>query len=208
MHVGTGAKRAGRRRRIRALLCCLGAATLLTCFGEHTYGQSQGDEALWSALASGGHVALIRHAIAPGVGDPDHFKLNDCSTQRTLSEQGRQQARVLGERFRQHGIHEARVYSSQWCRCLETAKLLNVGEVIPFPALNSFFNQYERETEQTDTVTALIREQVAESTLVMVTHQVNITALTGIYPRSGEIIVLRPVEQALDVVGRIAPSPQ
>lgn len=150
------------------------------------------DEALWSALADGGHVALIRHAHAPGTGDPDDFRLDDCSTQRNLDRTGRDQARRTGQAFRERGVTIARVLSSQWCRCLETAELLALGDVEPFAPLNSFFGDRGREPEQTEAVRALLAEADADGpSLVLVTHQVNITALTGIYPRSGEIVVLR-----------------
>src|SRR5215467_10159500 len=86
--------------------------------------------AAWAALVQGGHVALIRHGNAPpGYGDPPGFKIDDCKTQRNLDEQGREQARALGEAFRQHGVRVDRVLSSPWCRCLETARLLAVGPV-------------------------------------------------------------------------------
>jgi phosphohistidine phosphatase SixA len=150
------------------------------------------DDALWAALADGGHVALMRHAQAPGTGDPANFRLEDCGTQRNLDQTGRDQARRTGQAFREHGVRIGRVLSSQWCRCLETAELLALGEVKPFPPLNSFFGDRAREPAQTEAVRALLAEaDVDGPSLVMVTHQVNITALTGIFPRSGEIVVLR-----------------
>jgi hypothetical protein len=102
--------------------------------------QTDADEAaLWAALRDGGHVALIRHALAPGTGDPPEFRVEDCRTQRNLSPAGRAQARAIGERFRANGIGTAAVFSSQWCRCLDTARALALGEVTPFAGLNSFF---------------------------------------------------------------------
>jgi phosphohistidine phosphatase SixA len=153
---------------------------------------ARADEALWAALADGGHVALMRHALAPGTGDPEHFRLEDCSTQRNLDQTGREQARRTGQAFRERGVEIGQVLSSQWCRCLETAELLALGEVEPFPPLNSFFGARERGPDQTEAVRALLAQADAEGpSLVMVTHQVNITALTGISPGSGEIVVLR-----------------
>jgi phosphohistidine phosphatase SixA len=150
------------------------------------------DDALWAALADGGHVALMRHAQAPGTGDPDNFRLDDCSTQRNLDQAGRDQARRTGQAFRDRGVTVGRVLSSQWCRCLETAELLALGEAEPFPPLNSFFGDRAREPAQTEAVRALLAQADTDGpSLVMVTHQVNITALTGIFPRSGEIVVLR-----------------
>lgn len=165
-------------------------------------------DALWAALRGGGHVALMRHATAPGVGDPEGFKVEDCATQRNLSAAGRDEARRIGERFRAQGIAAARVYASQWCRCLDTARLLDLGEITPFAGLNSFFRDGGREAAQTAEVRALIARELASSApaqgpLVLVTHQVNITALSGIFPASGEIVVLRADGDALMVVGRM-----
>jgi phosphohistidine phosphatase SixA len=167
-------------------LACAALALLVAAAPAHA------DDALWAALADGGHVALMRHAQAPGTGDPDDFRLDDCSTQRNLDQAGRDQARRTGQAFRDRGVTVGRVLSSQWCRCLETAELLALGEAEPFPPLNSFFSDRAREPAQTEAVRALLAEADADGpSLVMVTHQVNITALTGIFPRSGEIVVLR-----------------
>jgi phosphohistidine phosphatase SixA len=164
------------------------------------------DEALWAALAEGGHVALMRHALAPGTGDPETFRLDDCSTQRNLDQTGREQARRTGQAFRERRVIVGQVLSSQWCRCLETAKLLALGEVYPFPPLNSFFGDRERGPKQTAAMRSLLANTDGEGpSLVMVTHQVNITALTGILPRSGEIVVLRVGgPEAFRIVGTIA----
>lgn len=161
------------------------------------------EAALWAGLKNGDHVALIRHAQAPGTGDPPGFRLGDCSTQRNLSDAGREQARSLGARFRGHGIETAAVYSSQWCRCLETARLLDLGKVVPFPGLNSFFREHRREAGQTAEVRALIGKRPGGTPLVLVTHQVNISALSGVFPQSGEIVVLRADGEDLTVAGRI-----
>jgi len=155
-------------------------------------GPGRADEALWAALAGGGHIALMRHAYAPGTGDPENFRLEDCSTQRNLDEAGREQARRTGEAFREHGVAVGQVLSSRWCRCLETARLLGLAEVEPFAPLDSFFDERDRGPDQTEAVRARLAQAASDgASLVMVTHQVNITALTGVFPRSGEIIVLR-----------------
>lgn len=148
------------------------------------------EEALWSALRSGDHFALLRHAIAPGTGDPPQFTLDNCSTQRNLSDEGRKQAKEIGARFRANGIHEARVFSSQWCRCLETAKLLAIGQVRELPVLNSFFQYDARRDSQTRLLTEWLSGQDLGQPVVLVTHQVNITALTNIYPGSGELVIV------------------
>jgi phosphohistidine phosphatase SixA len=165
--------------------------------------QSDSEAKLWAALARGGHVALMRHALAPGTGDPAGFRIEDCATQRTLSPAGREQARALGERFREHGAADVIVFSSLWCRCLETARLLDLGAVTPLSALNSFFRDPSREAAQTAALRRLIRERAGGKSLVLVTHQVNITALTGVFPQSGEIVLVYPEGDAIRVIGRI-----
>ena len=151
-----------------------------------------------------GVVFLMRHALAPGMGDPQNFDVNDCKTQRLLSEEGRTQARVVGEKFRQSGLKSARVKSSQWCRCKETAKLLKLGVVEEIQFLNSFFDTPERERSQTTALRKWLFEQASLRGLILVTHQVNITALTGVVPSSGELVVIRLKKPfAIEVVGTI-----
>lgn len=157
-----------------------------------------------AALRLGEAVALIRHATAPGTGDPAEFRLGDCSTQRNLSEEGRTQARALGERLREAGILEAQVYSSQWCRCLETAELLGLGEVEPLPILNSFFGDRQRGPSQTEALRRLIAEEDDGPPRILVTHQVNITELTKVVPRSGELVLVS-AEKPAQVLGRLPP---
>lgn len=184
---------------MRLLLACLGLLLPIAAACAET-----DEAALWAALRDGGHVALMRHAIAPGVGDPAGFRLDDCTTQRKLSAQGRAQARAIGERFRANGIATAAVFSSQWCRCIDTARELALGEVVAFPGLNSFFADRGEEARHTAAVRALIGERARSPLpLVLVTHQVNITALTGVFPASGEIIVLRVDGDTPSVAGRI-----
>ena len=162
------------------------------------------EKALWDAVRSGGHVVLIRHAIAPGTGDPPEFTLGDCDTQRNLSEEGRNQAVRIGDQFRTNGIGSASVYSSQWCRCLETAKLLELGPVNELPVLNSFFLRYELRDPQTRILEEWLAGQDPGRPLVLVTHQVNISALTGVFASSGEMVVIRRNGTGkLSVVGTI-----
>ena len=149
------------------------------------------DVDLWKELRSGSSFVLLRHAIAPGTGDPDHFILGDCLTQRNLSASGRGQATTIGKQFRANKIPKARVFSSQWCRCLETAELLKIGPVEELALLNSFFENYERGDAQTDELRRWIGRQNLTQPLVLVTHQVNITSLTHYYPVSGELVFAR-----------------
>ena len=184
---------------MRALLGCL---CLLLPFAAAR--AETGEAALWAALRDGGHVALIRHALAPGTGDPPGFRVDDCATQRNLSAAGRAQARAIGERFRANGIATAAIFSSQWCRCLDTAREMGLGEAVAFPGLNSFFADRGEEAWHTAAARALIAERAhGPLPLVLVTHQVNITALSGVFPASGEIIVMRLDGDTLSLAGRI-----
>ena len=144
---------------------------------------------LWDALRQGTAFAIMRHALAPGTGDPDNFKVGDCSTQRNLSDTGRKQAREIGARFRSNGITKANVLSSQWCRCRETAELLALGQVKELPSLNSFFQKFEQRETQTKALRKWLMTSRPKGPLVLSTHQVNISALTGSYTSSGEIVV-------------------
>lgn len=165
------------------------------------------DESLWKALRTGGAVVLIRHALAPGTGDPSGFRLEDCVTQRNLSDEGRRQARAIGMAFRRNGISAARVLSSRWCRCLETARLLDLGTVEPFAPLDSFFSNPERAASQTAALREFLSRAAAGSPRVLVTHQVNITELTGVVPGSGEMIVVQAdASGEVRVLGRLAPD--
>jgi broad specificity phosphatase PhoE len=145
-----------------------------------------------AALAVPGRVLLLRHAQAPGVGDPPGFRLGDCSTQRNLDDTGRAQAARLGKALAQAGVRAARVHSSAWCRCQETARLLGLGPITTLPALNSLFGRSENAAAQT----AELRDFLAGlpvdgGAVVLVTHQVVISALTGRSVASGEGAVLQ-----------------
>lgn len=164
------------------------------------------DEA-WEIWNSEGVHALMRHAIAPGTGDPANFTLGDCTTQRNLNETGREQARSTGTVIRDNGIQITSVLTSQWCRCVETAELLDLGPVREEPALNSFFRDRSTEATQTRQIKQQLSSLPATEKALLVTHQVNITALTGIYPRSGEIILVQMADDAaeLKVLARLMP---
>lgn len=187
-------------RRLQSIV--LAVLALLLAPGPARAGEAEA----WAALREGGHVALMRHASAPGTGDPPGFRLDDCATQRTLSAAGRGEAKAIGDAFRGHGVRVDGVYSSQWCRCLETARLMDLGEVVAFPLLNSFFNEPDREAAQMAALRGWLAAHPPQAMTVLVTHQVVVTALTGIYPGSGEIVVTRAgAGGELEVVGRIPP---
>jgi broad specificity phosphatase PhoE len=167
--------------------------------------QAQASEALWALLKSGGQVVIMRHAATDSTGgDRDPMRLEDCSTQRNLSPSGRDEARRIGSAFKARGITVDDVRSSVWCRCLDTATLA-FGMANPWLPLNSFFRNREREPGQTGAVRELVSRHRG-GTLILVTHQVNITALTGLYPAEGEMIVLTPRDGDFTVTGRLNPS--
>jgi phosphohistidine phosphatase SixA len=148
-------------------------------------------------LAKPGRVLIMRHALAPGVGDSESFKLRDCATQRNLDSSGRAQAVAFGKRLARAGVTRAMVYSSQWCRCLDTARLLDMGAVEELLALNSFFRRPQDRDGQLAALRAfLARLPVDGVPIILVTHQVTISALTGHGAASGGGVIL-----ALDGTG-------
>lgn len=144
----------------------------------------------WDALKEPGTVAIMRHALAPGTGDPPDFELGNCGTQRNLNDAGRAQARAIGDAFRAHNIDVDRVLTSQWCRCRDTAELLDLGPVEAFPPLNSFYEDRSTGDRQTRETRELLANLPEDERVVLVTHQVNISALTDEFPSSGEVFVL------------------
>lgn len=154
-------------------------------------------------LREPGVHAIMRHATAPGTGDPAAFRLDDPATQRRLSDRGRAEARAAGVAIRAAGAAVAQVLTSQWDRCRETARLLDLGPVTDAPPLNSFFADRSTRDAQTAAARALIAE--LDGPAVLVTHQVNVTALTGVYPASGEIVLFRLTDGVVEVLDRVRP---
>ncbi len=186
---------------MRRLLLILPALIVLSAFAP----VARADEAAaWEALRKGG-IALFRHAIAPGVGDPPGFRLGQCDTQRNLDAAGRAQAARIGAAFQRESVNVREVLSSRWCRALDTAELAFPGRVTPAPIFDSSFQDRTTEPAQTDAARRRLLAWKRAGALVVVTHQVNITALTGIFPASGEGIVLVPEGGRLREVGRIRP---
>lgn len=160
----------------------------------------------WEQFRRGKAIAIMRHALAPGTGDPTNFDVNDCSTQRNLSDEGRAQARNIGKLFKSHGIDAAQVFSSQWCRCQETARLLELGAVSTHSALNSFFQNRSTAAAQTVQLTAQFPDWIraGATPTVLVTHQVNISALTNSFASSGEILIITQKDNEIVVLDSIA----
>ncbi len=162
---------------------------IVTILGP-AFGAWQDD--LSRVMHGGDHVLLVRHAYAPGTGDPAGFRPGNCATQRNLSDEGREQARAMGDWLRESGIGRARVYSSEWCRCVETAVLMDLGRVTPLAALNSFFQRPEEREPTVEALKDFLATQPAKAgPLVLVTHQVTITALTGEFMESGKGVLVR-----------------
>lgn len=164
------------------------------------------DEHAWTALREGRAVLLLRHATAPGTGDPANFQLGDCRTQRNLNQLGREQAQRWGQLLRSQRIERPRVFSSRWCRALDTGREMGLAAVEPLPALDSFFATQARAGEQTRQLLEAVNRLARGAPLILVSHQVNITALSRIYPASGEGLILAlPLSLPARVLARIPP---
>ena len=187
-----------RRLFIRLAICLSGLVGILQ--------SARADEAAaWAALLQGGHVALMRHADAPGgAGDPPGFQLNDCRTQRNLSDSGRADAKAVGGKLRSEGVRISKLLSSPWCRCLETARLLDLGTVEIEPSFSNAFVLADRRDALTRGAQGIIGGWTGPGTLLVVTHGANIQALTGYSPAPGELVVVAAgAGDNLRVVGHI-----
>lgn len=185
--------------RVRRMIIGVAILALLPAFGAAQD---------LSVLQRPGVVALMRHALAPGTGDPPEFELGDCTTQRNLDSRGRAQATRIGEAIRAADVTFDHVWTSQWCRARDTAELLQLGNVVEVPPLNSFFAGRGDRAAQTDAIMGRIKTLPRDARVLLVTHQVNITALSGARPGSGEIVVTRrDGAGGLEVVGRVRFAP-
>ncbi len=170
------------------------------------------DLAIWDKLQGTnprGYVLLMRHGLAPGVGDPENFKLGDCSTQRNLSDEGRQDAREIGEWLKRRDIPILRVESSRWCRARETAELLGIGKVRANKNLDSLFEDADPigDPQTTNIRKRIVDHRQTRGLLVMVGHFVNVSALTGVGLESGEGVLVRANSRGeIKVVG-YSPKP-
>ncbi len=164
------------------------------------------DEALWALLKQGGQVVLIRHALTdPGVGDPPGFSIDDCRTQRNLSETGRAEARRLGAVLRERGIPVERVLSSPWCRCLETARLVFGVDPQQDAMLANLFTHGQHRERQLAQFRALMATAPTKGNLMLVTHGATTQAFTGISPATAEMVIVTPEGSGgYRVAGRIS----
>lgn len=195
-----------RRTLCLALIGGLGAAMTGACHVVHATTVSK-EQPVWDALRSSGHVLLIRHTEAPGTFDPPGFQLGDCSTQRNLSEQGRAQAKRLGELIRALKVPVGQVLSSPWCRCVDTANLaFGAGHVKTYAALGS---PTQITPEQRQANAQIVRNEIQKAqskpavNRVFVTHNFNIQDITGESVAEGEILVVRAGPSGPLIVGRI-----
>jgi len=150
-------------------------------------------------LKKGEKIVLIRHSLAPGLGDPSNFELSDCKTQRNLSEEGINQSKRVGVFFKSNSIQIDKVYSSEWCRCKDTAKHA-FGDFITFSGLNSFFRDSSKGPEHIKSVRDLVNNWKSNKNLILVTHHITIGSLINYYPSSGEIVV---TDKSFKVIGSV-----
>jgi phosphohistidine phosphatase SixA len=145
---------------------------------------------LMNQLEDGGNLIFIRHTYAPGSGDPNNFNLNDCSTQRNLSEDGRKQAQYIGDFFRKNKIRMDKVLSSEWCRCKETAKIA-FKDFSTISFLNSFYSSKfaKNKDKQVEALNKYVKEFKSDKNLILVTHYVLISEVLDYSASSGEIVV-------------------
>lgn len=185
-------------RIIRTLAC----AVVLLTGAVHA-----ADDGMWDKLRAGGNVLFMRHTQTTGnAGDPPDFRLDDCSTQRNLNDQGRDEARRIGEALRARGVRVSEVLTSRWCRAIDTAKLA-FGRHEVWSELNNTFDLPARRQAQISAIRWRISGFSGPDNLVMVGHGTNIQALTGIQPKPGAIVVLAPGGKGgFTVLGQIQPE--
>ena len=141
-------------------------------------------------LQSGGNIIFIRHALAPGTGDPENIDLNDCETQRNLNDKGIEQSKIIGDFFKNNNIPIDQVLSSEWCRCKDTARYA-FDEFNTFKALNSFYDEkfFKNKKKQINNLKKFIDKWNGKKNLIFVTHYVVILEMLGIGTNSSELVI-------------------
>jgi phosphohistidine phosphatase SixA len=176
------------RAQFQSYLCAIGILVITFCLSTAAFAN------LASPMTDGQHVLLMRHADAPGFSDPAGYRLDQCSTQRNLGEFGKKQAELTGQWLSQQGIETAKVFSSPWCRCVDTATLLNKGPVVIDQSLGSFFGNMSLSGQQTEALRQLVQKslkQFPKTPIIMVSHHVNIEAFTGVVLGSGDMVLVK-----------------
>lgn len=192
--------------KVTILLACILGTTLVASSAQAK------DLKIWDQLQGTnptGYVLLMRHALAPGIGDPENFKVTDCSTQRNLNEEGRKDAREIGQWLARREVKILRVETSRWCRAKETAQLLNLGPVRSNKNLDSLFRDSDpiKDPQTANIKKRILDHRKVKGLLVMVGHSVNIQALTNVSLESGEGVLIRATAQGkLEVMG-YSPAP-
>jgi len=182
---------------------------LLACMAIFGLLQANASE-LSEALKKSDHVLLMRHALAPGVGDPEGYTLQDCKTQRNLDATGRAQAQKIGQWLKAQGVREALVFSSAWCRCKETAERLDFGTPVHEPSLNSFFDDMRQGPQSKLSLQKFIAAQLktkGSKALILVTHHVNIAEFMGENVGSGDMVLVKVNAAGQLQSAKIYPSP-
>ena len=153
--------------------------------------KASSNELLIKNLKEGGKVIFIRHAYAPGNGDPKNFDINDCLTQRNLNYEGRKQSAIIGQSFMKHNIPIDNVISSEWCRCKETASIAFFGKFQTKFFLNSFYDERfsKNKKNQIMELKKYINNWKGNGNLILITHYVVISELLNVYRSSGEIVI-------------------
>ena len=177
----------------------------LLVFGALLAGGVRAQEPAWQALLAGGCALILRHAQTdPGVGDPPGFRPDECSTQRNLSGAGREQAVRIGEALRRRGVVFDEVLSSRWCRCVDTARLVAPApRTRIFEPLNSTFNDRALAPAQSEALRRYLAGLRPPRRALLVTHQVNISALAEVFVAMGEGLVVRLEGDTVSVAGRL-----
>ena len=162
-------------------------------------------------LQSSDYVLLMRHTLAPGIGDPANYTLEDCKTQRNLNYEGKTQAAFIGEWLKKQGVKNAEVHSSIWCRCKDTAALLNFGEYKVEPALASFFDDMSKAKESNLKLQRFIASKMkskGDKALIMVTHHVNILEFMGENIASGDMVLAKVNTKGELISYKLIPRPE
>jgi phosphohistidine phosphatase SixA len=174
------------------------AVALLLLFAA----EANATEAGWALLREGEHIVLLRHAMAPGASEPTNFDIEKCSTQRNLSERGRQQARKIGALFAARAAPTGRVLTSRYCRTKETARLA-FGDAEEFAPLDPPVADEKARKEQMEAILEEMRNYTGSGNYIFVTHLETIQALTGQSAREGEALIVTPRDGGLHVLARI-----
>lgn len=186
---------------MRAVVVCVVLAVVAVALPE---GTASAEPSILARLAEPRTHAIMRHALAPGSNDPADFDIARCETQRNLNGDGRRQASRAGAMLREAGVAIAHLWTSQYCRCRETAELMAVAPVVEQSFLNSFISARWTKTDRLDRTQAALTALTPDETAVLVTHNVNAEALTGTRPVSGEIQIVRIDESgAIELLGSV-----